>query len=80
MAQTDEILKNFIPLENECLDLINFSEQRLTRFTSRILVCMKRNEKMFVRASKQQSNATNDEDDKLNSLNNFRNNYFSPRR
>ena len=55
MTRSDEIndlLRKFIPLENECLDLISFSEQRLTRFTSRILITMKRNEKINRKYSK----------------------------
>ncbi len=36
------IKNNFIPTSVH-LDLLNFSEQRLTKFTSRILVTMKRN-------------------------------------
>lgn len=78
MNELNEILKNFIPLNNECLDLISFSEQRLTRFTSRILVCMKRNEKQFKRAIRQQAHECDDLNN-LNILNKFRDNYFNPR-
>ena len=88
MTRSDEIndlLRKFIPLENECLDLISFSEQRLTRFTSRILITMKRNEKISMIRAKMNSSDQKSEvnnasiDEKLNNLNKFRDNYFNPR-
>ena len=46
------MLENFIPL-NKSLDLISFSEQRLTKFVSRILVTMKRNNTQIACANNQ---------------------------
>ena len=72
-------------MENECLDLISFSEQRLTRFTSRILITMKRNGKnSMIRVKANSSDKKNDisnptVDEKLDILNKFRDNYFNPR-
>jgi len=66
-------LRDFVPLKKG-LKLIEFSEQRLTRFTSRILVTMAR--------ITDKSSGTNYGDEitkdlTINSLNRFRENYFS---
>ena len=72
--ETTSILLDFVPLKKG-LKLVEFSEQRLTRFTSRILVTMTRIAKTPLHLSCDDTDITKEQT--INSLNSFRENYFS---
>jgi len=68
------ILRDFVPLKKG-LKLVEFSEQRLTRFTSRILVTMSRISKTPL--EDYYCDAEPIKELTISSLNSFRENYFS---
>ena len=85
---TNNILIEFIPMREQ-LELVCFSEQRLTKFTSRILVTMKKNTSHSFNANLSQKLNLTDSDstsdtatraDKINLLNQFREKYFSTKK
>ena len=73
-----KILRNFVPLKKGLI-LNQFNEQRLTRFTSRILVTMIRRhgDNCSLADNAIGEIAANDKTQTIDSLNNFRENYFS---
>ena len=85
--ETNNILIEFIPMREQ-LELVCFSEQRLTNFTSRILVTMKKNTSHSFNANLSQKLNLTDSDgtsdttraDKINLLNQFREKYFSTKK
>lgn len=83
-----EILREFIPCHKN-LYLRYFSEQRLTQFTSRLLVTMIKKSKIDVvgnnfeelKINNSENNKSNRTDNKNSELlNQFRENYFSSRK
>lgn len=86
--ETNNILIEFIPMREQ-LELVCFSEQRLTKFTSRILVTMRKNTSHSFNANLSQKLNLTDSDstsdtatraDKINLLNQFREKYFSTKK
>lgn len=75
-TELNSILTGFIPLK-EGLSLLAYNEQRLTKFNSRILITMVREEKKI--QTSQDSNVILIKNTK-DSLNSFRENYFSTKK
>lgn len=73
--EVENVLRSFIP-SNPHLDLLSFSEQRLTKPTSRILVTLQRNDLIYDNHEQQKEN----DDRQMSNLNRFRDNYFAPQK
>jgi len=81
------VLKSFVPT-NENLELCSLSEQRLTTYTSRILLTMKKKKSESTRTNSDSNhinlienvNCHEKENEKLYNLNEFRNKYFMNRK
>jgi hypothetical protein len=95
ISQMNSILKRFIPT-SKYLNLTSFSEQRLSMHTSRLLVTMTRNqidyeignalEEKLTHSNFSQNKEMNINEteagvnETINYLNNFRDNYFTPKK
>ena len=79
----NDFLGEFIPTSSY-LDLICYSEQRLTAVTSRLLVTMQRNQVECVHHLLSNADTSSqlpiNEEDQIQMLNQFRDNYFMPRK